>query len=118
VAPLRIAGAHLRAIVAKVGAKLPEASVEAAVHFLHTYPSAEEAWEALSEWSVRTGTLLTVSEEGFRDTHRRAQRFIRRAEDPERDDVNVLLPLGWDARSRVVRVSFSRPPGESSGEQR
>jgi hypothetical protein len=109
VAPLRTAGAHLRAVVAKVGSKLPEASVEAAVHFLHTYPTPDEAWEALSEWAGRTGTLLTVSEEGFRDAHRRAQRFVRRAEDPERDDVNVLLPLGWDERSRVVRVSFSRP---------
>jgi hypothetical protein len=33
---------------------------------------------------------------------------MRRAEEPERDDINVLLPLAWDEKSRVVRVTFSR----------
>jgi hypothetical protein len=33
---------------------------------------------------------------------------VKRAEEPDRDDINVLLPLAWDAQSRVVRVTFSR----------
>jgi hypothetical protein len=111
-APVRHAGAHLRAVVSQVGAKLPEASTEAAVHFLRTHPDPDAAWAAMAEWAQRTRTLLTVSPEGFREAHKRASRFVRRTEDPERDDVNVLLPLGWDDRSRVVRVTFSRPPAD------
>lgn len=101
-------GTHLRAVVAQVGQKLPEASVRCAVQFLQTYPDPDRAWEVLSAWANRSNTLLTVREEGFREAHRRATRFIRRAEDPERDDVNVLLPLGWDDKSRVVRVTFTK----------
>lgn len=101
-------GPHLRAVVARPGAKLPEASIEAAVHFLQTYPDAENGWSALQRWAGET-YLLTVAKEGFLAAHRNALRFMRRAETPERDDVNVLLPLAWDDRSRVVRVTFSRP---------
>jgi hypothetical protein len=113
VAPARSAGMHLRAVPAKVGARLPEASVESAMYFLHTHPEPDQAWAALCEWATRTRTLLTVSEEGFAAAHRRSMRFLRRAEEPERDDVNVVLPLGWDEQNRVVRVSFSRPPADS-----
>lgn len=101
----------LRAVVARVGAKIPEASTEAAVHFLHTYPDADDAWRALRTWASPS-YLLTVTEDGFKASHANAYRFIRRAEDPERDDINVILPLAWDDRSRVVRVSFSRPPSD------
>ena len=41
---------------------------------------------------------------------------LRRAEDPDRDDINVLLPIAWDSRSRVVRVTFSRPTPEEPTE--
>lgn len=102
-------GPRLRAIVARVGAKLPEASVEAAVFFLQKYPDPDAAWEALEAWARRTGALLTVTRDGFAAAHRNALRFLRRAEDPERDDINVVLPLAWDDKSRVVRVTFSRP---------
>lgn len=101
-------GPYLRAVVARPGAKLPEASVEAAVHFLQSYPEAEQAWSALQRWSGET-YLLTVSKEGFLAAHRNAFRYVRRAETPDRDDVNLLLPLAWDDKSRVVRVTFSRP---------
>ena len=104
-------GPHLRAVVARPGAKLPEASIEAAVHFLQTYPDAEHGWSALQRWAGDT-YLLTVAKEGFVAAHRNALRFMRRAETPERDDVNVLLPLAWDDKSRVVRVTFSRPSGD------
>lgn len=106
---------YLRAVVAQPGAKLPEASLAAAVRFLQTYPKALDAWEALDSWARRTGSLLTVTDDGFTAAHRRALRFLRRAEDPDRDDVNVLLPLAWDKQSRVVRVTFSRPPGGADG---
>lgn len=101
-------GPHLRAIVARPGAKLPEASMEAAVHFLQTFPDAEQAWAAVQRWAGET-YLLTVAKDGFLAAHRNALRFMRRAETPEREDVNLLLPLAWDDRSRVVRVTFSRP---------
>jgi hypothetical protein len=104
----KVPGAHLRAIVAQVGHKLPEAGVDAAVGFVRAYPDCDAAWRVLFEWSERTKSLLTVREEGFREAHRRIQRFMRRAEEPERDDINVLLPLAWDDKSRVVRVTFSR----------
>lgn len=106
-------GPHLRAVVARPGAKLPEASIEAAVHFLQTYPDAEGGWSALQRWAGDT-YLLTVAKEGFLAAHRNALRFLRRAETPERDDVNVLLPLAWDDKSRVVRVTFSRPVSDQS----
>jgi len=104
-------GPHLRAVVARPGAKLPEASIEAAVHFLQTHPDAEQAWAALQRWAGET-YLLTVAKEGFLASHRNALRFLRRAETPEREDVNILLPLAWDDRSRVVRVTFTRPAAE------
>lgn len=106
-------GPHLRAVVARPGAKLPEASIEAAVHFLQTYPDAESGWAVLQRWAGDT-YLLTVAKEGFLAAHRNALRFLRRAETPERDDVNVLLPLAWDDKSRVVRVTFSRPTTEDA----
>jgi hypothetical protein len=104
----KVPGSYLRAVVAQVGAKLPEASLESAAQFVRTYPDADAAWQVLSAWGERTKSVLTVREEGFREAHRRIQRFIKRAEEPERDDINVLLPLAWDAQSRVVRVTFSR----------
>jgi hypothetical protein len=104
---------RLRAVVAHPGSKIPEASVEAAVNFLQTYPDAHEAWSQLSDWARRTSTQLTVLQGGFIAAHRNALRFVQRAEEPERDDINLVLPLGWDDKSRIVRATFSRPePGE------
>jgi hypothetical protein len=101
-------GPYLRAVVARPGAKLPEASIEAAVHFLQTFPDPEQAWSSLQRWAGES-YLLTVSKDGFVAAHRNALRYVRRAETPERDDVNLILPLAWDDKSRVVRVTFSRP---------
>lgn len=106
-----VAGVHLRAVPARVGAKLPEASVESAVLFLQSYPDVREAWAALERWAL-TGYLLTVSEAAFSVAHGNALRLLRRAETPVRDDINVLLPLAWDAQSRVVRVTFARSSAE------
>lgn len=101
---------HLRAVVAQPGQKIPEASLSAAMAFLATYPDPEAAWEALCRWSDR-GFLLTVTREGFIAAHRNASRSRRRAEEPERDDIDVVLPLAWDSRdghAQVVRVTWTR----------
>jgi len=98
----------LRSIPAKAGAKLPEASLEAAIHFIQTYPDPDVAFDAIDEWARRSGAVVTVLRDGFAAAHRRAQRFLRRAEEIERDDVDVLLPLAWDDKNRVVRLTFVR----------
>lgn len=102
-------GPYLRAVASQIGAKIPQASTEAALHFLQTYPKPERAWAVLEEWATRTGCLLTVTSEGFQASHRNALRFLRRAEAPEREDIDVVLPLGW-LNAKVVRVTFSHPP--------
>lgn len=107
----RKGGPRLRAMPARVGAKLPEASLDAAVYFLQTYPDPAKAWEIVNDWSQRTGGLLTVTEDGYVAAHRNALRFLRRAENPERDDVNVVLPLAW-LDSKVVRLTFAHPRGD------
>lgn len=110
-------GPRLRAVVARVGDKLPEAGAASAVHFVQNYPDAGDAWAALSAWAAAPAgqqgsprATLTVTPDAHRAAHRAALRAIRRAETPEREDINVLLPVAWDHRSRVVRVTFARPP--------
>lgn len=116
----RGAGPRLRAVVARVGDKMPEASAASAAHFLQNYPDADNAWAAITEWAnapVGSGgsqrALLTITRDGHRAAHRAALRALRRAEDPERDDINVLLPLAWDHQNRVVRVTFAKPPADA-----
>jgi len=99
---------YLRSIPAKTGSKLPEASLEAAIHFIQTYPDPDAAFDAIEEWARRGGAVVTVLRDGFNAAHRRAQRFLRRAEEIEREDVDVLLPLAWDDKNRVVRLTFVR----------
>ena len=99
---------YFRSMKAQVNQKLPEASSKAAVQFLQTYPDADAAWVALSEWAGRAKCIITVREDAFRQAHRRALRFARRAEEVERDDINTLLPLAWDNNSSVIRVGFSK----------
>lgn len=97
---------YLRAIVAQVGAKLPEASEAAAVHFLQRHPDAAEAWSTLQKWAGEK-YMITVSEDSFAAAHGRATRLIRRAEAPTRDDINLILPIAW-CDGKVVRVTFNR----------
>lgn len=100
-------GPFLRAVVARPGARLPHASVEAAVNFLQSYPDAELAWETLQRWAGEK-YLLTVTRDAFLAAHASATKLVRRADDPERTDIDVLLPICWDDKSRVVRVTFTR----------
>jgi len=102
-------GPRLWAVAARMGAKIPEASVAAAVSFLHAYPDGEAAWAALERWA-EPGYLLTVAREGFLAAHRGASRAMRRAEEPDRDDINAVLPLAWSPDGKVVRVSFRDAP--------
>lgn len=98
----------LRSVPAKPGSKLPEASLDAAIRFIQAYPDPEAAFDAVEEWARRSGAVVTVLREGFVAAHRRAGRFLKRAEEIERDDVDVLLPLAWDDKNRVVRLTFVR----------
>jgi hypothetical protein len=99
----------LRAVPARPGHKLPEASVEAAILFLQSYPDPEDAWSALANWSS-LGHMLTITHEGFVASHGRALTSVRRLIEPDREDINVILPLAWDESSKVVRATFARPP--------
>lgn len=101
-------GPYLRAVLSKPGTKLPEASVESAVRFLQAYPDGDKAWQTLNKWAG-VAHLLTVSYDAFLAAHTNALRYIRRADDPLRNDINVVLPLAWDSKSRIVRLTFVRP---------
>jgi hypothetical protein len=101
-------GAHLKSVPAVPGKKLPEASETSAVRFLTSFDCAEDAWEVLSKFSKDSSILLTVTEDGFEAAFRRARRFMRRAEQLDQDDINVMLPIGWDDQNRVVRVMFAQ----------
>lgn len=101
--------AYLRAVPARPGAKLPEASTGAVMRFLADFPDPEAAWQALERWGQR-GYLLTTTPEGFRQAHAAASRAWRRVEEPDRSDIDVVLPLAWDMRdgkAQVVRVTYS-----------
>ena len=99
---------HLRSIVAQIGARLPQASIEASANFLHNFPRADYAWKAIQEWADSTGSVLTISWEQFYPAHARAIKAIKRAEQPDRDDIDTVLPICWDAKSRVVRLTYSK----------
>jgi hypothetical protein len=99
----------LRTMVGRPKQKLAEASIGAAVHFLQTFPEGEDAWEAISGHAERGGIFLTVNKDGYLRSHRNALRYLRRAEDPERDDINVVLPVGWTTQNKSVRFTFSLP---------
>lgn len=102
---------YLRAIVAKVGAKLPEASVESAVNFVQQHQDSHHAWESLQEWAA-DGHVLTVSRNDFDAAFVRVATCLRKAETPDRYDINQVLPLAWDSKSRVVRVTYSHQRDE------
>ena len=104
---------HLRAIVARFGAKLPEASVESAVNFVQQHPDRNAAWSALEGWSAN-GHVLTVSKADFDSAFNRLALCVRKAESPDRADINQVLPLAWDSKNRVVRVTFSRQREEGA----
>lgn len=116
---------HLRAVVARVGEKLPEASARAAIYFVQTHPRPEDAWSALNAWAdtvpagaTQRRATLTVTEDAFVRAHTQALRAVRRAEDPDRADIDRILPLAWDSSSRVVRVTFNRAPDTEATETR
>jgi hypothetical protein len=96
-----------RALAARSGQKLPEASVEALVHFTQVYKTPQDAWSALKTWSDEQKYTLTVTEPGFIRAFTNAKRLIRRAEPPSRDDINVILPIIWDS-GQVRRVTFTK----------
>lgn len=102
---------RLRAIPARAGEKMPQASLEAASRFIQTYPDAALAWETLTTWAAKrtsgTETILTITEPNFKKAHKNVAKALRTAQTPDRTDVNVLLPLAWENRTRVVRVTYA-----------
>ncbi len=100
-------GSYFRSVAAKVGEKLPEASAESAVQLLEAHPDPATAWDALSVWAGG-GFVLTVDKTKFIEAHRRLAAELRRAGTFEQVEINNLLPLAWDTRGRVVRVTFAR----------
>lgn len=100
---------RLRAVVARPGERLPEASVPSAVYFLQAYPDPDRAWSALERWAERGGNVVTITHKAFGAAHAAAMRSVARAEEPDREDIDILLPIAWSGR-QVVRVTFSRPP--------
>ena len=59
--------------------------------FLSSFDCAEDAWGVLSAFAEDASVLLTVTQDGFEGAFRRARRFMRRAEQIDRDDINVML---------------------------
>ena len=106
---------YLRAVVAKVGSKIPEASVEAAAHFVQSFKDADEAWFSLEEWAS-SGYILTVSQDAFTSAFDGVRKFVRRSDSPPRELIDAMLPLAWDSRGRVVRVTFARPAGQGTAD--
>jgi hypothetical protein len=99
---------YYKALVPKVGEKLPEASTDAAILLLQSYNNSSHAWLALQEWAKET-YILTVTEKQFRDSFDDAKILLKRAEKPDREIIDNLLSLCWDKKSRVVRVTYSNP---------
>ena len=99
---------YYKALVPKVGEKLPEASTDAAILLLQSYNNSSQAWLALQEWAKET-YILTVTEKQFRDSFDDAKILLKRAEKPDRGIIDNLLSLCWDKKSRVVRVTYSNP---------
>lgn len=97
----------LRAIPARPGAEMPRAGVDSAVAFLQAYPTTAAAWEAVEAWAQRTNATLTITRAAHAAAHVACIRSLRRAEDPDRDDVDVLLPLVW-VGTKVARLSVVR----------
>ena len=99
---------YYKAIVPKVGEKLPEASTDAAVLLLQTFPTAELAWGSLIDWASDE-YVITVSKEQFKEAFTNAKQKLKRAETPDRETIDILLSLFWDKKSRVIRVTFAKP---------
>jgi hypothetical protein len=99
---------YYKALVPKVGEKLPEASTDAAILLLQSYNNSRQAWLALQEWA-KESYILTVTEKQFRDSFDDAKILLKRAEKPDREIIDNLLSLCWDKKSRVVRMTYSKP---------
>jgi hypothetical protein len=96
---------YLRASPARNGQRTPEASVEAAVEFLRAHDTGDAAWATLETWAER-GYTLAVTQSAFISAYAKAVQLIDRAEEPPREEIDVLLPLAWHSTG-VVRVTWA-----------
>lgn len=98
---------HLRAIPAKIGQKIPEASFTSAIRFVTDYQEPAIAWSRLEEWA-RESYILTISKELFYKSFLEIAKRIDKMEELDQDDVNNVLPLAWSKSGKITRVSYSR----------
>jgi hypothetical protein len=98
---------HLRAIPAKIGQKIPEASFTSAIRFVTDYQEPAIAWSRLEEWA-RESYILTISKEVFYKSFLEIAKRIDKMEELDQDDVNNVLPLAWSKSGKITRVSYSR----------
>jgi hypothetical protein len=98
---------HLRAIPAKIGQKIPEASFTRAIRFVTDYQEPAIAWSRLEEWA-RESYILTISKEVFYKSFLEIAKRIDKMEELDQDDVNNVLPLAWSKSGKITRVSYSR----------
>jgi len=98
---------HLRAIPAKIGQKIPEASFTSAIRFVTDYQEPAIAWSRLEEWA-RESYILTISKEVFYKSFLEIAKRIDKMEELDQDGVNNVLPLAWSKSGKITRVSYSR----------
>jgi hypothetical protein len=99
----------LRAVPAKAGQETPSASLSAAAAFVTQHPDAADAFARLGALAEGRYVLL-VGAERYALAHRRLAAALARAEDPERVDVDVVLPLLASSSGALARATFARRP--------
>jgi hypothetical protein len=97
----------LRVVPARAGQQTPEASLAAAAAFVVQHPDPQDAFTQLGKLAERRYVLL-VDRDRFSAAHRRLCGAVARAEEPEREDVDLVLPLLAGEAGEVVRATFAR----------
>ena len=98
---------HLKKLPAKIGQKIPEASILSGVRFVTDFPEPKNAWSKLSTWCGEE-LIITVSYESFAKSHQKILNMVSKIEEVEQDDINNVLPLVWSGSGKIIRVSYSR----------
>lgn len=103
-----------RVIVAQTGQKTPQPHPKAALGLIQAFPDAESAWEALCTWAQTSGSIpgnkrviLAVNKESFLAGWHNVTTSLANKKIPRQKDVNIVLPLGYDEKERVVRVTHA-----------
>jgi hypothetical protein len=95
---------YLKIVPAQRGQESPVASFRSARLFIKSYPHAADAWTVLQQWASSRGAL-SVSETDFLSSYSRVSAQLMQGRNPQRVDVDALLPLLWDKQNKVGRVT-------------